>query len=385
MKAKSISGNSTEEIKSALRNSLSQDFKPTLAIAFISIKQDRNAICELLRQEGIAVLGATSCGEFIDGHQSEGAAAILLMDMHPDHFTILFEDVTGRSVQEASHELAKKALGKFKKPAFILCTTGLSKQAEMLDGEMVVRSIEEVVGPQLTMFGGMAGDDWSFTGTYIFTHEKETDTGIAALVLDEDRIMVRGMAISGWKPLGISRTVTRSEGSTIFTIDGQPALDMYLKYLGESYDDGKGKYEFFEDVAVHYPFLVERESGTSMMVTPMSVDKMEKALICDVAVKQGMKLRFSMPPDFDFVDEILEKATNLKNTTHADAEALLIFSCAGRVSALGPLANHENEGLADVWKTPMAGFYTYGEYGRAMNERQEFHSTTNSWVTLKEK
>ncbi len=385
MISKSISGNSTEEIEKALQKSLSEGFKPTLAIAFISIKQNRKAICELLREEGIDVLGATSCGEFIDGHQSEGAAAILLMDMHPDHFTILFEAVMGRSVKDASRELAKKAQEKFKRPAFILCTTGLSRKAEMLDGEMVVRSIEEVAESQVNMFGGMAGDDWSFTGTYIFTHEKETDTGIAALVIDEDHIIVRGMAISGWKPLGISRIVTSSEGTTIFTIDDQPALDMYLKYLGETYDDSKGKYEFFEDVAVHYPFLVERESGTSMMVTPMSVDKSEKALICDVAVKQGSKLRFTMPPDFDFVEEILEKANDLKNSTHADAEALLIFSCASRVSALGPLANHENEGLADVWNTPMAGFYTYGEYGRAMNERQEFHSTTNSWVTLKEK
>lgn len=385
MKTKSIIGTTPEEIKTALHKSLTEDFKPTLAIAFISIKQDRKAICDLLLKENIEVLGATSCGEFINGHQSEGGAAILLMDMHPGHFIILFEDVVGRSVQEASRELARKALEKFKKPAFILCTTGLSKQAEMLDGEMVVRSIEDIVGPQVNMFGGMAGDDWSFTGTYIFTNEKETDTGIAALVLDEDHIMVRGMAISGWKPLGISRIVTRSEGNTIFTIDDQPALDMYLKYLGETYDDGKGKYEFFEDVAVHYPFLVERESGTSMMVAPMSVDKSQKSLICEAAVKQGAKLRFTMPPDFDFVDEILEKANELKSSTQADAEALLIFSCAGRVNALGPLANHENEGLAEVWKTPMAGFYTYGEYGRAMNERQEFHSTTNSWVTLKEK
>jgi hypothetical protein len=64
---------------------------------------------------------------------------------------------------------------------------------------------------------------------------------------------------------------------------------------------------------------------------------------------------------------------------------MLIFSCASRLSALGPLAQKENEGLAEVWNTPMAGFYTYGEYGRAVNGRHEFHSTTCSWVALKEK
>jgi hypothetical protein len=52
---------------------------------------------------------------------------------------------------------------------------------------------------------------------------------------------------------------------------------------------------------------------------------------------------------------------------------------------MGPFATSENEGLAKIWNTPMAGFFTYGEYGRAVNGRQEHHSTTCSWVALKEK
>lgn len=92
-----------------------------------------------------------------------------------------------------------------------------------------------------------------------------------------------------------------------------------------------------------------------------------------------------MPPDFDIVEKVLQDAAELKKQRNAEAEALLIFSCAGRISALGPMANAENQGLHEVWKTPMAGFYTYDEYGRAINGRQEFHSTTCCWVALEEK
>jgi hypothetical protein len=385
MISKSIQGNSTEEIKTALEQNMADGFKPTLAIVFISVKQDRKVLSEILTQEGIAILGATSCGEFIEGHPSEGGIAMLLMDMNPAYFTILFAPVGDTNLQEVSIELAKKALQQFKRPAFILCTTSFLENGDMLDGECVVRSLEEVVGQQVSICGGMAGDDWQLSKSYIFTHEHEASNGMAALILDEDHIQVEGMAISGWKPIGIKRTITRSVGTTIYTIDDKPALEMYLKYLGETYDDGKGKYDLFEEISLYYPFLVDRESRTAMMVTPMSVNKSENALVCDVPVEQGSKLQFTMPPDFDFVDQVLEKANELKNSTQTKAEALLIFSCAGRVSALGPLANHENEGLADVWKVPMAGFYTYGEYGRSLNERQEFHSTTNSWVVLKEK
>ena len=60
MKAKSIKGKSPEEIKNELAESMADGFKPTLAIVFISIKQDRKAVCEILNTKGIDVIGATS-------------------------------------------------------------------------------------------------------------------------------------------------------------------------------------------------------------------------------------------------------------------------------------------------------------------------------------
>lgn len=385
MKAKSIKGKSSEEIQSALQQGMAEGFKPTLAIVFISIKQDRKTICEILHKEGIDILGATSCGEFIDGFQDVGSTVILLLDLQRDAYTILFSAIADKNVSDAADKLARKALQIFQKPAFILCSTGVSEKAEILDGYALVQSIENVIGPQVNIYGGMAGDDGTFTGTYVFTYEKETDEGIAALVLDEDKISLHGMAISGWKPIGIFRTVTKSKGNLIYTIDGQPALNMYLKYLGKEQVSVADKYKIFDEVGLHYPFQVEREMGEPVMRTPMAFNRDENALICDFDVPQGSKLRFSMPPDFDIVEKVLEDANELKNSTHADAEALLIFSCAGRFSALGPLTNLENDGLSDVWKAPMAGFFTYGEYGRAINGKQEFHSTTCCWVALKEK
>ena len=55
MKAKSIKGKSPEEIQSALQRSMADGYKPTLAIVFISIKQDRKAVYEILWKERIDV------------------------------------------------------------------------------------------------------------------------------------------------------------------------------------------------------------------------------------------------------------------------------------------------------------------------------------------
>jgi hypothetical protein len=91
------------------------------------------------------------------------------------------------------------------------------------------------VGAEASIFGGMAGDDKRFTGSYVFTEERSSDVGIATLIIDEDKVSLQGMATSGWKPLGTVRTVTKSEDGWLYSIDDQPALDMYLRYLGNQY------------------------------------------------------------------------------------------------------------------------------------------------------
>ena len=386
MKAKSIKGKSPGDIQVALQQSMADGYKPTLAIVFISIKQDRKAVCEILHQQGIDVMGATSSGEFIDGHQSEGEIVIMLFNLNKNDYCILLEDIGERSLTEAATQMAEKALQKFNNPAFILCSTLLSADGKMLDGETLVRSIEKAVGPQVNLFGGMAGDDISFTGTYVFTYNQSTDYGMVALVLNEDKISLQGMAISGWKPVGISRTITRSKGNLLYTIDDRPALEMYLRFLGEDISSADDRVNFFDSIGIHYPFQIERENREPMMCNPTGYNKEEGALICESdVIVQGSKFRFSTPPDFDIVETVIEKAATLKKETHVDAEALLIFSCAGRLSALGPMAQQENEGLSGVWNVPMAGFFTYGEFGKAINGKHEFHSCTNSWVALKEK
>jgi hypothetical protein len=116
----------------------------------------------------------------------------------------------------------------------------------------------------------------------------------------------------------------------------------------------------------------------------MGYDKEKSALICESNVIEGSQFRFSAPPDFDIVDTVVSKAKILKDKSNTDADAVLIFSCAGRLSALGPMAQQENEGLFEVWNAPMVGFYTYGEFGKGESGKHEIHSTTNSWVALKE-
>lgn len=385
MNAKSIQGKSVADIQTALAKSIVDGFKPSLAIIFISIKQDRKAVAELLHQNGIDIMGATSCGEFINGHQSEGEIAILLLNLTKESYSILVEEIGDKTIQETATQLAEAAIRKFPNPSLLLCSNGVNGEGELFDGVTLVSSLEKAIGSHRLFYGGMAGDDMTFTGSYVFTYGKETNFGIAALVLDADKVLVQGMAITGWKPMGISRKVTKSKGNLIYTIDGKPATEMYLKYLGKSEKLDDRHFDVFQELSIQYPFIVDRGDGETLLKSPSRIDHAEKALVMDMEMQEGDMFRFSVPPDFDIVEEVIKQATELKNASKADADALLIFSCAGRPPVLGPLVTLENEGLAALWETPMAGFFTYGEYGRAKNGKQHFHSGACCWVTLTEK
>ncbi len=365
---------------------MSDGFTPTLAIVFISVKQDRRAICELLSKYHIDIVGATSAGEFTNHRQSDGETAMLLFDINKEYYRILFRDTKDKNVTDTAKEATTAALAAFDHPAFIICSTCIAENGWVYDGVGLIHSIRNVAGANAPVFGAMSGDDGLLKGTYVFTAEQLSNEGFVMLALDHNKIELYGMAISGWKPLGKTRTVTKCEDGWLCTIDDQPALDMYLRYLGQSLQTGEGgqKLVFVEDVGFYYPFLAI-DAGEPSLRTPMEVSREKNAIRLDIAIPEGKQLQFTLPPDFDIVESVLEKAAALKQSKQAEADALLIFSCLGRRSVLGPMVKEENEGLQKIWNAPMAGFFSYGEYGKDPANDHVFHSITCSWVALKEK
>ena len=92
--------------------------------------------------------------------------------------------------------------------------------------ESIVEGFVAAIGKDLMMLGGNAADDLLMVGSYVFTEERHSERGIITLVLDQDKVIVEGLAVSGWKAVGTPKTITKSGGNWIYTIDDQPALDV---------------------------------------------------------------------------------------------------------------------------------------------------------------
>ena len=377
MQAKSIKGKSTEEIQSALEQSMADGFKPTLAIVFISVKQNRNAVCKILKDEGIAIYGATTNGEFTEEGISTGEIAILLLDINPAYFTILFEEFREKNYRQTTHAIAKKALEKFAHPCFLIAGSNLETDAEEL-----LHGFEDILGKQVNVYGGMAGDDMTFKEQFVFTGNKESNNGLVAIAIDEDKISIKGRATHGWNAVGTEKIVTKSEGNHVYTIDNTPVLDLVIKYGGLKNVTAEN---FAIEHSITLPLQLQRESGDPVMRAGLVVDWNDRSYYCSGTVPQGSKVRFSIAPDFDVIEKVINGCEDLKATEMPEADALLLFSCAGRLLSMGPLISEEIEGVQKVWDVPMAGMFSNAELARATNGNLEMHGLTACCVVLKEK
>lgn len=380
MKAKSIKGNSSEKIKSALEKSMADGFKPTLAFIFISIKQDIDAVSNLLDQQGIQVFGATTGGEFIDGDIGAGTIAILLLDLDPSNFMILLEDYRDKDPEVLAGEMARKAKEQFQNPSFII-SGSIEVANSSATCEPILRAIEAVTGKDTVIWGGRVGDDFLFDETVVFTNNKSTTRGILLLVLNGDKILMKGQSASGQIAAGTTKTITRVSGDWALEIDNQPAAEMVLKYLGLSLTQAEA--ETFNPGIIVFSLL--RDQGEPVLRTSTVFNWKDKSLLISSGIKVGDKIRLTLPPDFEIVEEVKRNAEKIKEEQMPEADALLMFSCAGRLGQLGPLIGEEIDGIRKVFQVPMAGFFAYGEFGRTNNGNNEFHNQTCCWVALKEK
>jgi hypothetical protein len=379
MRAKSISGSNPAEISNTLVQAMTDGFSPTLALVFLSVKQDHIEICDLLSAKDIAVYGSTTNGEFTEKGITKEGIAILLLDVNPNYFDVLFSEYPDKQFRATTRTMAEKALKKFTHPSFLIAGSHLETDAEEL-----LHGFEDIIGKHVNVYGGMAGDDYQFSNQYVFTNKQSSDRGIVALVLDEEKLIIKGRATCGWKPMGTEKTVTKSEGNRVYTIENVSPLAMTKKYSGLENLTPQNQ-TIGIDIATSFPLQLQREHGDPVMRPGLVVNWEDGSFICSGSVPEGSKVRFSLPPDFDVIEKVIEGCEEMKASQMPEADALILFSCAGRLVALGPMMSEELEGVRKVWDVPMVGMFSNAELARATNGNLEMHNLTTCCVAIKEK
>lgn len=377
MKATAIKGRTAEEIKDALSKTTAEGFLPTLAIVFIAEDSERDAITKLLSEKNIKIFGASTGSNFIDEDIESGATVILLLDIKPEYFRVEIKSTDSVSTKENAEQIAKTAKAAFKQPSFLIISGGLTT-----DGDQIIEGVDNICGKGTTIFGGLAADGLKMERTYVFTNDILTDKGLLALIFDEEKIELNGVAVGGWKPIGIDRVITKCDGNVVYTIDDEPALSFIKRYAGLKDINADNALNFL--LASNFQLQLQRENKHPVMRTPMWANINDGSIVFAGSLPQGSKVKLSLLPGFEVIDAT--KTEFLKyQKEEPEVDALIVFSCAGRQITLGPYVSEEIEGIKKIWDAPLAGFFCYGEIGKVVSGEHEFHNMTCSLATLKEK
>jgi len=176
----------------------------------------------------------------------------------------------------------------------------------------------------------MAGDDKQLIEQFVFTNNQSNNSGVVALIMDEDKLIVKGKSTCGWKPMGTVKTVTKSEGNRVYSIEGVSPLELTKKYSGLENLTQENPTAGLE-IGVSFPFQLQREKGDPVMRPGLVVNWEDGSFICSGSLPQGSKIKFSLSPDFDVIEKVIAGCRELKEIEMPEADALVLFSCAGRL------------------------------------------------------
>ena len=348
---------------------------PKLLLVFVGISHDIARVLDGVNEVagGVPLIGCSTHGEISAAGPRDGSVVVTALGGAGFSVaTAVATDVSGRQ-REAGAEVAETvtAVGDQPYKALIMLTDGLTRNQED-----ILRGAYSVVGASVPLFGGAAGDGWQMRCTYQLHGDKVLTDSVVAATIASDAPIAVGVR-HGWSKVGEPMVVTSCGGGRVFTLDDEPAMDVYLRRLGapqETYRDAAA----FSQFALSRPVGVARRSGEELRNLSTEVDIEGRSLGGGGDIPLG-GLTWLMEGD----EESILAATSAVCSDAIDALhghapiGLLTFSCAALRAVLGDEGIvRECERLAKVADgVPFAGFYTYGEIARTRGI-DGFHNQT---------
>ncbi len=251
-----------------------------------------------------------------------------------------------------------------------------------VNGTELARGLRENLPQGVAVTGGMAGDGANFKQTLVCADGPPAEGMIAALGFYGDRLKVGYGSLGGWDSFGAERLITRSKGNVLYELDGQSALELYKRYLGEH---AAGPAE-----ALLFPLALRTDGeGYGLVRSVMVINEEEQSMTFAGDMPEGGYARL-MKANFDrLIDGAADAAHATSETLGAsNPELALLVSCVGRKLVLKQRVEEEVEGVREVLgeDTVLAGFYSYGEicpYGAFT--KCELHNQTMTITTFSER
>ena len=252
-----------------------------------------------------------------------------------------------------------------------------------INGSELTKGLNKQLDNNISVTGGLAGDQADFIETVI-VHNQSVDTNLViGIGFYGDNIQVGYGSMGGWDSFGVDREVTRSEKNILYELDGQPALELYKKYLGAHAAN-------LPSSALLFPLSLQLEqSDTSVVRTILSINETDGSMVFAGDIPQGSYVRL-MKASFDRLIDGANDAAEMSTLSlrNSQPDLAILISCVGRKLVLKQRVEEELEAIREVTgqTTTLTGFYSYGEICplKPFEQHCELHNQTMTITVFKE-
>lgn len=341
---------------------------PQLVLVFGSVQPlTMPGLLEALKSglPGAGLAGCTTAGEIGDGGVTDGQLVITAVHFEQARLRIEVTDLAGMDDSRAAGQRLAQALS-----APDLRHVLVLGQGVQINGSALIEGLTRSLPPQVVLSGGLAGDGGAFTRTWTLSGHGVSDRQNVAIGLYGDGVRLHHGSFHGWKPFGPVRKVTRCAGNVLYELDGQPALDIYKRYLGDHAKDLPASGLLFP-----FEMLGEDRSAVGLIRTILGVDEATGSLVLAGNIHECGYLRLMHASTDSLVDgATLAAEAAFRPGADAGESLVLLVSCVGRKLVMGARVDEEVEAVASVFgpKACLAGFYSNGEIS-PMRDQLECH------------
>ncbi len=294
------------------------------------------------------IVGTSTAGNILNDGVSEYAGVATAVSFDKGHVLLKsIKDLQNEGLCEMAQSLAASIPKEGLRHVFVLAD-GLK-----INGSELVKGLNSILDVSVT--GGLAGDDLSFEQTLVFADGPAQEMAAVAVAFYGEGIHTRIGCKAGWEEFGAQRTVTRSQGNIVYEIDNKPALELYEAYLGDYIKDLPAS-------GLLFPLSVQEYEGDHEVIRVMMGINEDKSIVFAGDIPQGSTVRLMKTN----IDNLIDGSALVANTIrpYNDKRSLaLTVSCSGRRSVLKQLVDEEVEVVHDVLgeQSQVIGFYSFGE------------------------
>jgi hypothetical protein len=316
------------------------------------------------------IVGCSTGGQIHNDDVVDDEITALAIHFDATKLKVVCEDVAGAGASQLCGVKIGSALKASNLAGIFILSDGLN-----VNGSELVAGIASVVGRNIPLTGGLAGDGAEFSETLVGANDSPRARRVAAIGFYGSSIRIGHGSAGGWDVFGPRRRITKSASNLLFELDGEPALDLYERYLGE--EDAKG----LPGTALLFPLQIcnPDEPDNNIVRTVLAVDREKRTMTFAGDVPQGWTAQL-MRGNFDRLCAGAADAARQAQGGIGDGDSVAILvSCIGRRLLMGQRITDEIEaaGAELGSKTLRVGFYSYGEISpHAATGACELHNQT---------